>query len=170
MDGHPSLARAAEILRSAQNPRLRDLVGYWCRIHPGTRLPARRDFDPVQVPQALRSIALTDVEHDPWRFRVRLMGTAVVQAFGRDFTGRYLHEALDGFEQSYVYSQRVEVAGSGLPRYHHGYGTLPFKLDFAPIERVYLPFADDGTTVDVILSMTVYLAKPAIGADPAAPC
>lgn len=157
MDEHPSVARGAEILASIRDGTMRDLMRYWLRIHPGTQLPARRDFDPAAVPQALRSISLTDVERDPWRFRLRLMGTSVVQAFGRDFTGQYLHEALEGFERSYTYTHRVEVAESGLPSYRHGFGTLPFKLDFAPIERIYLPFASDGAAVDVILGMTVYL-------------
>lgn len=160
MDEHPSVARGAGILATIRDGAMRDLMRYWLRIHPGTQLPARRDFDPAAVPHALRSISLTDVERDPWRFRLRLMGTSVVEAFGRDFTGRYLHEALEGFEQSYPYAHRVEVAERGMPSYWHGYGTLPFRLDFAPIERIYLPFAADGARVDVILGMTVYLARP----------
>lgn len=163
MDTNASFARAGEILRIAGNEALRDVLRYWLEIHPRDRLPARADFDPVRVPRALRNVALTDVERDPWRFRVRLMGTAVVQAFGRDFTGRYLHEAIEGFEGSHIQRHRIEVAETGLPSYRHGFGTIPFKLDFAPIERIYLPFADDGRTVDVILSMTIYMAGEPAG-------
>lgn len=166
MGEHPSVARATQILQTASNGGLREVVRYWLEVHPRDRLPTRADFDPVQVPQALRNIALTDVERDPLRFRVRLMGTEVVQAFGRDFTGGYLDEAIPGFEGSVVQRQRIEVAVTGLPGHYHGYGSVPFKLDFAPIERVYLPFAEDGRTVDMILSMTIYMAKPPAGGGP----
>lgn len=160
MDEHPSVARAREILQVARNDELRALLRYWLAIHPRTGLPGRAAFDPLEVPRALPSLVLTDVERDPFRFRVRLMGTAIVAAFGRDFTGRYLHEVLAGFERDYSYLHRVEVAETGLPNYRHGDPAMPFKLDFAPLERVYLPFAADGRQVDMILAMAVYLAPP----------
>lgn len=102
---------------------------------------------------------LTEVERDPYRFRVRLMGTAVVAAFGRDFTGRYLSEMLTDHEVDYSYLHRIEVVETGLPHYRYGEPRMAFKLDYGPIERIYLPFADDGVTVDMILAMVVYLAR-----------
>ena len=126
-------------------------------MHPGTGLPGRRHLKTLDVPQALPNLVLTDVERDPYRFRVRLMGTAVVAAFGEDYTGRYLDEALPGLEKSFGIRHRVEVAESGLPNYRYGRSNLSFRLDFASIERVYLPFAGDGERVDMILGMVVYL-------------
>lgn len=158
MDEHPSVARGAEILRTAKNGELRNLLRYWLRIHPGTGLPARADFDPTEVPRTLPNLVLTAVERDPFRFRVRLVGTAVAAAFERDFTGCHLDEIIPGFEASSSHGDRVAVAETGLPNYRHGDPALSFKLDFAPLERVYLPFAADGRQVDIILSMAVYLA------------
>ena len=159
MGEHPGVTRAREILAGARNRDLRRLLEYWLAIHPADRLPARGDFDPVEVPAALPWLVLTDVERDPYRFRVRLMGTAVVAAFGRDFTGRYLSEMLTDHEIDYSYLHRIEVAETGLPNYRYGDPRMAFKLDFGPIERIYLPFATDGETVDMILGMTLYLAR-----------
>ncbi len=153
------MARAREILEAAHDDDLRGLLRYWLSVHPGTRLPARADFDPLNVPRALPRLVLTEVERDPYRFRVRVMGTAIVTAFGADYTGRYLDEVLPDFESDYSYLHRVEVAQTGLPNYRHGDARMSFKLDFAPLERVYLPFATDGRRVDMILAMTVYLAR-----------
>lgn len=54
--------------------------------------PARRDFDPVEFPRALPGITLFEVEREPWRFRIRLVGTRIVRETGRDTTGCYLDE------------------------------------------------------------------------------
>lgn len=156
MTEHPSVARANEIIGVARDSRLRDLIRYWLSIHPGDRLPARQAFDPIEVPWALANLAMTEVERDPYRFRVRLMGTTMVAAFGADFTGRYMHEALPGFERSFSYHQRVEVVETGLPQYRNTLPSIPFKLDYAPHELVYLPFANDGVQVDLILTMAIY--------------
>jgi hypothetical protein len=159
MTEHPSVARAHEILAIAQAAPLRAVLQYWLAIHPRDRLPSRSGFDPSEVPAALGGMVLTAVERDPFRFRIRLMGTAVVQAFGKDHTGKYLDEALPGVRETVIHTDRVRVAETGLPSYLHGEASTPFKLDFAPLERVYLPFASDGRTVDMILSMMIYVAR-----------
>ncbi len=145
-------------MQLARSPQLRELIGYWLAIHPRHALPPRAAFDPAAVPKVLRNVVLTDVERDPYRFRVRLMGSAVAAAFGRDFTGQYIEDALPSVRSTAIYNDRVQVAESGLPNYYYGGSTMPFRLDFAPIERVYLPFASDGELVDMILGMVVYLA------------
>ncbi|MEQ9331206.1 PAS domain-containing protein [Thalassobaculum sp.] len=159
MTSHPSLETASEILRESRNPALRSLLEYWISIHPGDRLPARRHFDPLAVKQALPSLVLTDVERDPYRFKVRLMGTAVVSAMGKDLTGRYLDEAWPDAQDQPLIVDRIEVARSGQPSYRYGLTPTKFRLDFAPIERIYLPLAVDGERVDMILSMMIYLAR-----------
>ncbi|WP_350057739.1 PAS domain-containing protein [Nisaea sp.] len=83
MDVHPSLPRAREIRDRAQTAAVRELLSYWMAIHPGDRIPARADFDPLAVPKTLPNLVLTDVEREPYRFRVRLMGTGIVQARAR---------------------------------------------------------------------------------------
>lgn len=158
MADHPSVARAQHILSIARDDGIRELMRYWLAIHPGDRLPSRRDFDPADVPNALKHLVLTDVERDPYRFRIRVMGTAVVAAFGEDYTGLYMHTAIGDFESTRGYTSRVEVVESGLPDYRHGIANMVFRLDFAPLERVYLPFATDGINVDMILGMMIYLA------------
>lgn len=40
---------------------------------------------------------------------------------------------------------------------------MPFRLDFAPMERVYLPFASDGERVDLIVAGLVYLVTGCAG-------
>ena len=154
---HPSLLHAREIRGQAQTASVRELLSHWIAIHPGDRIPARAEFDPLSVPRVLPSLVLTDVERDPYRFRVRVMGTAVVEAMGEDFTGRYLDEVWPNADEQLLVRHRVEVVESGLPNYRYGVSPTSFRLDFAALERVFLPFAANGEDVDVILSAIVYM-------------
>ena len=158
---HPSLRRAREFRDIARTGPLRELLACWIRIHPGDRLPARAAFDPLDVPGILPHLVLTDVVRDPYRFRVRVMGTAVVAAMGSDFTGKYLDEVFPDAGEQLLVRHRIEVAESGLPSYRYGKSSTPFRLDFAALERVFLPLASDGSEVDVILSAVVYLQPEA---------
>ena len=60
-------------------------------------LPGRGAFDPLEMPELLPNLTLFDVERVPLRFRIRLVGTAIVAAMGKDTTGFYLDQ-LDRIE------------------------------------------------------------------------
>jgi len=156
---HPSIAAAREILTQDPDGRIRALIDYWVSIHPGDRLPGRDRFDPIDIPALLPNLVLTDVVEDERRFFARLVGTAVVDAFGKELTGHFLTDVIPNFEESYGFKHRVEVAETGLPSYRKGQSSMQFRLDYAPIERVHLPLAADGVRVDMILSMTTYAAQ-----------
>lgn len=140
------------------HPDIGELVAYWRRIHPADGLPGRRHFDPSDIPALLPHIWLLDVFRDPWKFRIRLVGTAVVAFAGRDTTGRWCDEAFPGFEQSEAYGPIVECAASGVPTFCTA--RLLVKSDHRLSQRVHLPLATDGRTVDVILSLTRYVLPP----------
>ena len=57
-------------------------------------MPARADFDPLDVRYALGCLSLIEVHRDPLRFYFRLDGTKQVDLFGVDCTRRYLDEAM----------------------------------------------------------------------------
>jgi hypothetical protein len=145
------------VIKNGCDPRIATLIEYWLNIQPADRLPGRDHFDPLDVPNLLPHLVLVDVERDPYRFRCRLMGTTVVKAFRNDLTGRYMDEALDGFNESNAYRFRVQVAETWMPGYYKGPATLSFALDYADVEYVHLPLASDGETVDMVLSAFVYI-------------
>ncbi|MCC6468387.1 MAG: hypothetical protein IT563_08695 [Alphaproteobacteria bacterium] len=56
------------------SPSVREGFNYWRGLLRGRRFAARSDLDPVAMPSQLHRITLVDVEHDPPRFRTRLLG------------------------------------------------------------------------------------------------
>ena len=139
------------------NPSIRALVEYWLKIHHGTHLPGRSDFEPLDIPHLLKHVVLTDVIDGDKSYRVRLMGTEVVRAFEQDFTGKFFEDVIPNFKSTLGYRHRQEVQSTGIPSYRLAKSTMSFKLDLWPIERIHLPLASNGNDVDMILSMTIYM-------------
>ena len=131
------------------------LVDHWRRIHPAGGLPGRQHFDPADLPDLLPHIWLMDVHRDPWRFRVRLVGTAIVRFSGRDVTGRWCHDIFPDFDATQSYTDIVTCSTKGIPVFRTA--KLLVKQDHWLSRRVHLPLASDGGRVDVILSLTRYV-------------
>lgn len=136
-----------------QSQRIHRLHAYWREKGAG-QVPARAQFDPVDVRELLPNLMLLDVQGDPWRFRYRLVGTRVVQYTGFDFTGHYLDEMVfqgrDFIEECYglVLRERRPVFGH--------YAWLVRSRHFGRCEFAHFPLSEDGKTVDRCVSIEDY--------------
>jgi hypothetical protein len=85
------------------------------------------------------------------RFRVRLAGTRVVEAYGAEITGRFVDE-LDFDEiDTLVLASLAEVVATGRPSVVEREYT---RRDGRHVkyERLVLPLSSDGATVDKLLA------------------
>ncbi len=136
-----------------QSQRIHQLYTYW-REKAGRGVPARAEFDPVDVRELLPNLMMLDALGDPTRFRYRLVGTRVVQYTGFDFTGRYLDEMVfqgrDFMEECYrqVMTERRPVFGH--------YAWLVRSRHFGRCEFGLFPLSDDGKRVDRCVSIEDY--------------
>src|SRR3546814_944585 len=76
-----------------KSARVKELYDYWCAKRGDRAMPGRDDIDPAEIKALLPYVLLTDVHHQPPRVFIRLVGTAVAEAAGRNLTGQWLHEA-----------------------------------------------------------------------------
>jgi hypothetical protein len=126
----------------------RALFDLWhAKSSPG-RLPARSRFDPIEMPDLLPHLVLFDVQRDPLRFRIRLVGTAVVEAMGVDTTGRYLDE-LGRIND--VHRRTETIATTGKPYFKQNLPLTWTHLDFKKYSVLGVPLANDGQTIDKLL-------------------
>ena len=132
--------------------RLKALFAYWVTLGKAVNLPRRTDFDPTEVPRLLAKIALQDVVRDPIRFRYRLMGSDVIQLRESNHTGQWLHEIYPNFEQSITYKRLVTVVEERRSIWCIGQPTHHSRSEFRLRELLHLPFADDGKSVDTLLT------------------
>lgn len=145
-----------EVPRDA-HPRVREIHRYWASIAPGPgRLPGRRHFDPADVTSLLPNIWLVDVVRDPLRFRFRLLGTTVEKFAGRRLTGRWLDEELGPETREEVLANLTAVVATGAPSWRRGPSLIVPEKSVVTLERLYLPLAADGRTVDMVLGLTIF--------------
>ena len=142
------------------SPKIRELFGYWQSIHPESGLPGRQHLDPMDIPQLLPNIWMIDVAQDPLCFRVRLIGTEIVRFSGHDATGLCLSEVFPDYKKTEAFQVHRHCALSGTPAYRKsGIISNPGR-NHIEAERIYLPLAKDGKTVDILLVMTLYTGEP----------
>jgi hypothetical protein len=135
------------------DPLLAALVDYWERKRGDRAMPRRRDIDPLDMPRPLLP-HLDLVEFgDGGRARYRLIGTALVDAMGRDMTGRFLDTVLSGEHAAFVDRLYRDVQRAcrpvyGLCRLGIGAGrTLRLR-------RLVTPLSEDGSVVTMVLGAT----------------
>lgn len=149
----------------ASHPRFSDIFDYWRRKAPSEGLPGRQHIDPVDIPQLLRHVALYDVvrAEGRLRFRARLVGTGAAEALGADNTGRFVDDVMPAHAYPDFHAAYSDVVENRRP--HFWERPLPYaNRDFLAIQRLALPLAADGVTVDVVLACYVPVPHPALRA------
>lgn len=138
------------------DPRLSDLLRYWCAKRRGRSVPAYRDIDPIEIPGLLTYLWIHDYDPESERFRVRLMGEAVRSAYDCPVVGIDVEDLVT--QAAYpVVSERYRAV-LDTPAIGHGRGRI-YGHTIGRVgggERLYLPLADDEGHPRMILGATIY--------------
>jgi len=129
---------------------LQALLQFWEDRCKDGHLPARADFDPLDLKKFLGRIVLFDVLQNPRRFRFRLVGTDWVMRFGLDPTNTLVDDFPRAESRPFINEVLGRVVDGRLPvwaqravviegRYYH-YGML------------LMPLAIDGKAVNMIMA------------------
>ena len=138
---------------SGPDPDLGDLAGLlqiWEARCKDGHLPARGDFDPLDLKQFLGRIVLFDVLENPRRFRFRLVGTDWVLRFGLDPTNTLVDDFPRAASRPFINEVLGKIVDGRVPlwvrrsiliedRYYH-YGML------------LMPLSADGQTVNMVMA------------------
>lgn len=139
------------------HPLIRAIHGYWSSKRPGPGLlPGRRHLDPVEIPGLLPWLWLFDVQREPPRFRIRLLGTKHYEQMHRDPSGLWADEAYPQFTRQSTYPDYLKVGIEAGISYRKGPPAYHVDSGCRLIERIMLPLAEDGAAVDMILGLTLY--------------
>jgi hypothetical protein len=83
------------------NPRFQDLVAYWQKKRGGRAMPLRKAIDPLELQRHLGSLVIIECLPGLTDFRYRLVGTEIVEAYGRDSTGKTVRELYETADPEY---------------------------------------------------------------------
>jgi hypothetical protein len=148
--------------------RLLALAQHWISIHPSTGgLPGHQHVETFSVAKLLPWMWLFEVHRPAFRFRYRrlgsehafryrFLGSAHAAAMGRENTGLWVDEVRPKLRAEPAYDRFVAAAEHRAIGYYKGPPTYPVERSYVEIERLVLPLARDGYTVDMLLGITVY--------------
>lgn len=134
------------------HPKVQRLYDYWKFKSKGAKLPARRDIDPVDIPDLLSCMVLMDVlrEEQQMRFRIRLAGTIFCEVHHRDITGEWVDEMI-GREAGRDVTQNHEiVVKTKRPHFWRNHLHMEGRRHIG-YQRLFCPLASDGETVDTLI-------------------
>jgi hypothetical protein len=137
------------------SPRIHRFHDYWnARRREGHAVPLRAAFDPAELRELLPNIVIIEVEHEPLRFRYRLVGTRVVEFNKQDFTGLYLG-TIGWQEEQQIVDACADTVASRMPLF--GFYSWTLKIGaIGKCEFGIFPFSRDGRTVAQIFAIEDY--------------
>ncbi len=137
----------------APGSRLQRALSYWESKRGSRLMPARRDLDPIDIPDLLAFVVLTDVTHDPLDFRYRLVGTGVVARSADDYTGMRLADLPGKGPGSMLWELRAAVVREQRPMLDDQTPYVGPAKNVRHIREIHMPLSADGKQVDMIFSV-----------------
>ncbi len=135
-------------------------LDYWETARRGRAMPQRRDIDPAELRPILAHLQITEVVGGGSRFRYRLVGTAIVEAFGAEFTGKFVDELVTGARDTFVHVCYRAVYASRRPAFVRSRYLTTKTVDLTA-NRVLLPLSEDDREVSQILgALTFEFTRP----------
>jgi len=144
----------------------------WWRSKCGADIPDRTDFDPVEFKLLLPNILISDVEHNPFRIRYRLVGTRAREATGFNIVGRYLDELLptdpdEPWMDDYSLAYRTRLPALGVSSikttnggvFTYEFGLFPLRKGGATIDQ-FVAIEDYEDLSSTLLDLVEWRARP----------
>lgn len=132
-------------------PLLLRLYTLWQEKCRGDLLPARADFDPLEMRDCLGSVFLAEVLPEEDDFRYTLVGSDITRVVQRDSTGKRIGEVFGAAGLTLYRKVRDERR----PMRVHGPVDW-LGRDYIGYETVILPLADDGRQVNRFIGGMVF--------------
>ena len=132
---------------------------YWKEKKGARRAPSRKDIDPLEIRDLLPNIFMMDVLHDPLDYKMRLVGTKLVDAMGVNPTGEMFHDIYKGEIGERLWDEYEQVVTNFDILYSEHTAAWVGK-EYAHYERMLFPLSDDGEDVSILLGVTFFFNEP----------
>ncbi len=161
MSAFPGRWAAGTLLPDA-NPQIVHILEVWQKAAGDNLFPPSGRLGPGELKSVLPDVHIYTIEPDEPRYRVRLIGTRMTEHIGRNLAGKLvddipianLRHAISGLLGV------VEAGRSWLHLMAPRAIALP-NGDHKALESIWLPCADDGTTIDRVIVVSLLSAMAA---------
>jgi hypothetical protein len=151
----PAASTSSDFRASLNDPLVVKGYDYWRAKRAGRSMPRRSDIDPADIPTLLPNILITEMLEEGTRYRYRLAGSAVTEAFGRSLTGQYVDEIMTGpyrefitrlYRDIYLDRRCIFCESRYANGVKHGLST----------KRLFMPLSNDDRVVDQVLIVQTF--------------
>ncbi len=141
----------------SDSPRFRDLKAYWDAKRGTRAMPRRADIDPLELRKHLGSLVLIEVLPGMTDFRMRLIGSTIVETLGRDSTGKLLSELKPADVNWWRFCDDLYRTVATRAVVARARGNLRMVgRDFRSFDSVLLPLDAGDGTVGMILAEQIF--------------
>ncbi len=142
------------------------LLELWQLRRAGRRLPARADFDVIELRPWLGDLHLLDVENGGADFRYRIFATNISQYLGREMTGKLMSQTPEPRLRALGLSSYREVIRAGVPYLIRRPTLVHGPLSYQTIrDYLVLPLGADDTVIDRLLVLNDPRARARASSD-----
>jgi hypothetical protein len=127
----------------------------WQRKRGIRAMPARADFDPLELKPILPQLILIEVMHDPPDFRYRLAGTMSRDLRGVEVTGHSVLELVPRQHGLMLWNDLCEMQRTLEPQYVQ-VSVISREGEPLSYRVLRLPLGVDGQTLDMIMVLQDY--------------
>lgn len=151
----PAASTSSDLRASLGDPLLRAGYDYWRAKRAGRSMPRRSDIDPADIPTLLPNILITEMLEEGTRYRYRLAGSAVTEAFGRSLTGRYVDEIMTGLYRDFIMRIYRDIYLDRRCIFSESRYTNGVKPGLST-KRLFMPLSSDDRVVDQVLIVQTF--------------
>ena len=120
----------------------RFLFNLWLSKSQNGKLPARSDFEPMELKSVLANIVLIDVEQNPLNLTIRLIGSFISNIIKEDRTGQNIQDNLKRYSWL-IENKKPYFLSKIVPEWA--------PVDYRDYNILALPLAVDGSNVDMAM-------------------
>ncbi len=151
----PAASTSSDFRASLDDPLLGLGYDYWRAQRAGRSMPRRSDIDPAHIPTLLPNILITEMLEAGTRYRYRLAGSAVTEAFGRSLTGRYVDEIMTGQYREFIIRLYRSLYLDRRCIFCESHYTNGVRSGIST-KRLFMPLSNDDRVVDQALIVQTF--------------
>ena len=147
-----SAIRTARDIDAPSHPVVCEIFDYWNGKRGPRRMPSRADIDPIELRRLVHHVVLYDVVEPGRLYRVRLVGSAIVDFYGVNATGAWAGSHMPPASAAQMIEILTSVVAGRAPRLRAGLAHWHADKSYRSYEACFLPLSSDGEHVDKILA------------------
>ena len=155
-DALASSVHDAHDIDAPSDPIVSRIFRYWDSKRGPRRMPSRADIDPIELRRHVNNVILYDVIEVGRLYRIRLVGSAIVEFYGVNATGEWAGSHMPPEAAAQMIEILTGVVIGKAPCFRAGRAHWHKDKSYRTFEACFLPLSPDDEQVDKIFGAIAF--------------